>query len=202
MFINRIAHYIPNSVYSNAYFEAITERTDEWLVARTGIKERRRASLGENTNTMAMEAVRKLAEQLPYPKESIDLIVCGTYTPYDTIVSPAHLAQHYLDIDRIPVLMLSTACSSFLSVMEVIEGYFASGKASQAMAIVADHNSAYNDNSNQQWGHLWGDGAAALLVSKDRLSEEDLEVEEIITSGAANVGKGIEGVMLNPSEGE
>ena len=121
MFINAIAHYIPSKRVPNAYFESITERTDDWLVARTGIRERRRAVEGETTNSMALEAVKNLQAQLPIAEEEIDLIVAGTYTPNDTVVSPAHVVQHHLNVGQIPTLMVSAACSSFLNAVEVVE---------------------------------------------------------------------------------
>ncbi len=202
MYLNAIAHYLPERMVPNAYFEAITETTHEWLVSRTGIRERRRASEGENTNTMTLEAVKRLIQHLPFEASTFDLIVAGTYTPFDTIATPAHIAQQYLNISDIPVMTVSTACSSLLNSLEVVEGYFAMGKASRALVIVVDHNSFYNEDTNRVSGHLWGDGAAALSISKHPIGEKNVKIREIITGGAANIGKGPEAVFLVPSDAQ
>lgn len=202
MYLNAIAHYLPKRQVTNAYFESITDTTDEWLVSRTGIRERRRAQTGENTNTMALEAVKLLVAKLPFEAQTIDLLVSGTYTPYDTIATPAHVVQQYLDISDIPTVTVSTACSSLLNAVELVEGYFAMGKAARAIVVVVDHNSYYNEDTNRISGHLWGDGAAALSISKQPIGENNIKIKEVITAGAANIGKGPEGVRLIPANGK
>lgn len=199
MFINTIVSYIPETVVSNAYFSEINGLSEDWIVSRTGIKERRKASAQENTNSMAVKTLELLQPQLPYPTQTIDLIVGATYTPYDTIHSLAHAAQHYLDISDIPVLSISTACSSFANALEVVEGYFAMGKAQRALVITADNNTLYSDENDTVGGHLWGDGASALLISKERLQTSDWEIKDIVTAGAGNIGKAPEGVFLRPA---
>lgn len=199
MFINNVSSYIPSNVVPNSYFNQINGLTDDWIASRTGIRERRKVSEGENTNTMAMEAVTRLLEKPAFPKEEIDLIVGATYTPYDSIHTIAHAVQHHLDISDIPVLSLSTACSSYANAMEIVQGYFAMNKAKRALVVVSDNNTAFNNENDQVSGHLWGDGAAALLISKERLREEDVQVVDIITGGAGNIGKAPEGVYLRHS---
>jgi len=201
MYIHLVSRYIPEQVVPNEYFFQLTGLTDEWITSRTGMKQRRRAAAGENTNTMAVAASQRLVQQLAFPKEEIDLIVGATYTPYDTIVSLAHQVQHELDIPDIPVVAVSAACSSLLNALEVVEGYFALGKASKALVVVADHNTAYADETDPKSGHLWGDGAAALLLSSQRLASGDLQVLDLHTAGAATVGKAMEGVVLRPRNG-
>ncbi|NJO02668.1 MAG: ketoacyl-ACP synthase III [Bacteroidia bacterium] len=198
MYISHISSYVPEIIVTNDYLSKINGLSEEWMQSRTGIRERRKAPVGENTHTMALEAIKKLLESPPCPPEEIDLIVGGTYTPHDTIHTLAHAAQNFLNISDIPVISLSTACSSFANVMELIQGYFAMNKARRALAIVSDHNTAYSNETDQVGGHLWGDGAAALLISRERLSEKDVYVRDIITGGAGNVGKAPEGVFLKP----
>ncbi len=200
MYINSISHYYPSQVVGNEYFTNLNNLSSEWISDRTGIFERRKAREGENTATMAIEAVDLLLEDMPYDKDEIDLIVGATYTPYDTIVTLGHAIQHHVQIPHIPVLSLSTACSSFLNAIEVVEGYFAMGKASKALVIVSDHNTAYYNESDTVSGHLWGDGAAALLISKEQLSDSDMHIKKLITAGAATSGKAVEAVVLRPNE--
>jgi 3-oxoacyl-[acyl-carrier-protein] synthase-3 len=201
MYINTLSHYLPSEVIGNEYFTNLNNLSSEWIVERTGIYERRKAAEGENTSTMAIEAVKLLLEDnIPFSKNEIDLIVGGTYTPYDTIVTVAHAVQHHLALPDIPVVSISSACSSLLNAIEIVEGYFAMGKASKALVVVSDHNTAYYNESDTVSGHLWGDGASAMLITKERQSESDMEIKKLITGGAATSGKAVEAVVLRPNE--
>lgn len=199
MFINKVSHYLPKEVIGNEYFTQLNNLSSDWIIARTGIHERRRTSEGENTSTMAVNAVEALLEDAPYSKNEIDLIVGATYTPYDTIVTLAHAVQHALQIPDIPVVSVSSACSSLLNAIEVVQGYFAMNKASKALVVVSDNNSAYNNETDTVSGHLWGDGASAMLISKKRLSDNDLFIRELKTGGAATHEKAMEAVVLRPN---
>ena len=200
MYINTVSHYLPTEVIGNEYFTNINNLSHEWIVERTGISERRRASPEENTSTMAVKAVESLLENIPYSKNEIDLIIGATYTPYDTIVTLAHAVQYQLQIPDIPVVSISSACSSLLNAIEIVEGYFALGKASKAIVVVSDHNTAYYNEMDTVSGHLWGDGASALLISKERQTDSDMEIKKIITGGAATSGKATEAVVLRPND--
>ena len=201
MYIHTAAHYIPGEVVPNAYFLQLNGLTDEWIQSRTGIRERRRAAPGENSHTMGIAAVRAALDRLPYPATEIDLIVGASYTPYDTIVTLGHIVQHELGVPHIPVVYISSACSSLLNAIEVVEGYFAMGKARKALVVAAEHNTVYANESDTKAGHLWGDGAVALFLSRERLSPQDLFVRRLVTGGAATEGKAIEGVVLRPFDG-
>lgn len=198
MFINTISYYLPTKKFKNNDFLAINGLNHDWIVSRTGIEERRHASPTENTSTMAIDAVKNAIPDLPFPIEDIDLIVGASYTPHDTIVTLAHAVQNAFDIPDIPVVAVSSACSSLLNALEVAEGYFAMGKASKALVVAADHNTAYANLEDKKTGHLWGDGAVAFFLSKDKISDSDLTVKSIITGGAGTKGKAMEGVMLRP----
>ena len=196
-----MAAYLPEAVVTNAHFTRLNGLANEWIIERTGIRERRKAAPGENTNTMAIAATRAALAAAPaFDQQSIDLIVAGTYTPHDTIFTAAHAVQRDLDVNEIPTVSISSACSSLLNAVEIVEGYFALGKATRAVVVVSEHNTAYNNEEDTMAGHLWGDGAAALLISKERLSPDDLHITEVITGGAAPVGKANEAVTLKPVE--
>lgn len=201
MFLTSISHYVPSGRVPNSYFEAVNGLTDEWIETRTGIKTRSKAAEGENTHTMAVQAVRNLAPNSSFPLSEIDLIVGATYSPYDTVATLGHVVQNEINVDHIPVVTISSACSSFLNAVEIVQGYFAMGKASKALVIVSEHNTQYANESDPMAGHLWGDGAAALIFTKERTTESDLTVVDLETGGAATIGKGIEGVNLKPQDG-
>ena len=199
MYIHAVSHYLPTEVVGNEYFTRLNGLSSDWIIERTGIEERRKAASGENTNTMTLDVIRRLQPKADL--STVDLIVGGTYTPYDTIVSLAHAAQNALGIADIPVVSVSTACSSLLNAIEVVEGYFALNKASRALVIVAEHNTAYNNDEDTVSGHLWGDGAAALLITKERQGEGDFVIKGLLTGGAAHTAKATTAVVLKPTEG-
>ncbi len=186
---------------TNAHFTRLNGLANEWIIERTGIQERRKAGPDENANTMAIAATRAVFAAAPaFASDSVDLIVAGTYTPHDTIFTAAHAVQRDLGVNEIPTVSISSACASLLNAVEIVEGYFAMGKATRAVVVVSEHNTAYNNEEDTMAGHLWGDGAAALLFSKERISPDDLSIAEVITGGAAPVGKADEAVTLKPVE--
>jgi 3-oxoacyl-[acyl-carrier-protein] synthase-3 len=200
MYINSIARYVPAKVLGNEHFAQTCGISNEWIVERTGILERRMCPEGENTNTMGFEAVNSLIDKLGY-KPAFDLIIGATYTPYDTVVTLGHYVQHHLGIANIPTLSVSTACSSILNAFEIVEGYFATGKATRALIVGSEHNTAYFDDTDKVSGPLWGDGAVAFSITKERQHDFDMEVKYIHTAGAATVGKATQAVYLRPWEG-
>lgn len=169
LYINKITHYLPENTVPNAYFKEINGLDDEWIYSRTGIKNRSKAGEEENTNTMAIKVVDIAAQNLPYPMEEIDLIVAATYSPYDTVATPAHMIQRRYNMEHAQCLSVSSACSSFINAMEIVQGYFAMGKATKALVIGSEHNSAYANETDPQSGHLWGDGAVAVFISTAKL---------------------------------
>ncbi len=198
MFLERVSHYLPELVVGNDHFTRLNGLSDEWITERTGIRERRKAPPGENTNTMAVAAVQRLQAQTDL--SDVDFIVGATYTPHDTIVTLAHAVQYALGINDIPVVSISSACSSLLNAIEIVEGYFAMNKASRALVVVSEHNTAYNNDTDTVSGHLWGDGASALLLTKTQSTAGGFRVSELITGGAACSGKATEAVVMKPLE--
>ena len=201
MYLNHISYYLPSQVVTNEHFNKLNNLSKDWIIERTGITERRKAAPQENTHTMGIAAVAEGLASAPYPSEEVQLIVGATYTPHDTIFTLGHAIQHYLNISDIPVVTISSACSSLLNAIEIVEGYFATGKAEKAMVVVSEHNTAYSRDEDTVAGHLWGDGAAALWLSKEKLGEKDIEIKDIATGGAGNVGKAKEAVVLKPIDG-
>lgn len=198
MFINSIGHYVPSGRVPNEYFEKVNGLTPDWIVQRTGIHTRSKAGEGENTDTMALEAIEDALPKLPYDIKEVDLIVGAFYAAYDTVATPAHVAQQHYKIHGAKAVYASAACSSFINGLEIIEGYFASGKATKALLICSEHNTYYSNEKDPKAGHLWGDAAVAYFVSKDRVADSDLEILDIYTEGLADVGKGPGGIKLRP----
>lgn len=201
MIINCISSYIPEIVESNEFFTQNFGISEQDIIAKSGILVRRRCSTAENTNTMAIETVKNLFFNSPVPLNEIDLIIGATYTPYDTIGTLAHAVQKQFDIANAKCFTVDSACSSFVNALEIVDCYFANKKASKALIVVSENNSAYNDYSDAKSCFLWGDGAAAIVISNERHSDEDLEVIDINTTGLGNIGKSIEAIYLHPLNG-
>lgn len=201
LYINAFAHYIPEKRIPNAYFKEVNGLDDEWIFSRTGIKNRSKAGEGENTNTMAIEAVKRLKDKLPYPIEEVDLIIAATYSPHDTVATAAHTVQRAFNIKDAQCLSVTSACSSFINAMEIAEGYFAMNKATKAIILASEHNTEYSNESCSQSGHLWGDGSIAIGISTLPEGEKPAKILSIFTRGLGHIGKADTAVYLRPHHG-
>ena len=197
MYINSTGFYIPSNRVHNDYFLGLNGLTDEWIYQRTGIRTRSKAGQDENTHTMGIEAVKNAIPQLPYKIHDVDLIIGASYTPFDTVATLAHIVQREFSITNAKAIYISSACSSFINAIEIAEGYFAIGKASKALIVCSEHNSVYNDEANPKSGHLWGDAAAVVFISKEKQADREAEIVEIHTTGLGHIGKNA-GVYLHP----
>lgn len=198
MYINSIGHYIPSLRLDNAYFEKLTGKTDEWFKSHTGVNTRSKAGEGEDNHTMGLQAVENALSTLPYPIEDVDLIIHASYSPLDTVATLAHVVQQKYKIAGAKAFYISSACSTFVNAIEIVQAFFATNKASKALVVASEHNSAYNDESNEISGHLWGDGAAAVFISKEKCQANEAEIIDVFTEGLGEVGKGPDGVYLRP----
>ncbi|MDR0573818.1 MAG: ketoacyl-ACP synthase III [Tannerella sp.] len=201
MYINATGFYIPEERVPNEYYTKKTGLTDEWIVQRTGIKTRSRARADENMNTMSVDAVKNTLPSLPYDIKEVDLIISSTYSPFDTVGTAAHVVQNKFGIENAKAFTMSSACSSFINALEIIEGYFAMGKAHKALIVGGDKNTAYNNEDDPKSGHLWGDAAIAFFFSDERITDDDHEVLDIYTEALGCMGKGPEGIQLRPRDG-
>ncbi len=201
MYINATGFYIPSLRIDNAHFLPLNGLTDEWIVRRTGIRTRSHVAEGEGHNSMGLDAIRNALPSLPYDVKDVDLIVSAAYSACDTVATLAHIAQREFGIDGAKAVYLSSACSSFVNGLELVEAYFALGKASKALLICSECNSYYANETDKVCGHLWGDAAVAYFLSKDPCGDHEPQITSIYTCGLGNVSKGPEGVQLRPKDG-
>ncbi len=201
MYINATGYYVPAGRIDNEYFKDVNGLTSDWIYKRTGIKSRSKAAPGENHNSMGLAAINDALKSLSYDVKDVDLIVSASYSPYDTVATLAHVAQREYGIDRARAVYVSAACSSFVNGLEIVETYFAAGKAKKALLVCSEHNTYYSNEHDPKCGHLWGDAAVAYFLSADKIAGSDAEIKEVYTCGLGNVGKGPDGVVLRPKEG-
>jgi 3-oxoacyl-[acyl-carrier-protein] synthase III len=191
---------VPSGRVDNAAFSALTGRDAEWFVARTGIHSRSRAASTETTTSMGIAAVRDLLARQPDALQGVDLIIGSSYTPDDTLSTMAARVQREFGIAAARVYFLSTACSSFISALELAAIMLRAGEANKALIVVSEHNSRYSDDADAFSGHLWGDGAAAVVLSRDA-SGAAFTLEYARSRGVACAGKGPDAISLNPDQG-
>jgi 3-oxoacyl-[acyl-carrier-protein] synthase-3 len=109
----------------------------------------------------------------------------------------AHVVQRHFGLRGARAIYLSTACSSFINALELVAAYVETKRARQALIVASEHNSLYSNDENEQSGHLWGDAAAALLVTAEPMGSSDgLTVVDVSTVGLADVGAGPTAVYL------
>lgn len=202
MYINAVGHYIPQKRIDNNHFTHTNGLTSEWIYQRTGILTRSRASKEETNSYMCFEAIKDAIPQLPYSIKDVDLIVFASYTPDDTIVTTGHTIQRLYNINQAKVFYVSSACSSSMNAMEIIQSFFLAGKSSKALLLCAERNSSYSDDTDKVSGHLWGDGAVAYFFSKDSFTNNELQLIDVETQGLGHIGMATEAITLNLKHGK
>lgn len=157
--------YLPAYTLSNAELETRIETTDEWIVERTGIRERHIAAEGELTSDLAHRAAEKAIEAAGIDESAIDLIVVATTTPDRVFPSTACIVQSKLGITNgCPALDVQAVCSGFVYAMSVANNFIRAGQAKTALVIGAETLSRITDWSDRSNCILWGDGAGAVIL--------------------------------------
>lgn len=200
VYIEEIGTYVPEARVDNKQFSDLTGKDPEWFVARTGIQSRSRASATESTTSMGVDAVRRLVAKRSEALDGVDLIIGASYTPDDTLSTLPFHVQREFGIRDARVYFLSTACSSFISALEMSRIMILAGEATKALIVVSEHNSGYSDDADRFSGHLWGDGAAAIVVSQNDV-DAAFSLEYVRSRGVACAGKGPDAISLKPAMG-
>lgn len=156
--------YLPKRVMTNAELETMVDTTDEWIVSRTGIRERHIAAEGEFTSDLAYEAARNAILSAGIQPQEIDMIIVATTTPDHIFPSTACLVQHRLGISGCPAFDMQAVCSGFIYALAAADSFIKSGGAQQVLVIGADTMSRITDWTDRSNCILWGDGAGAVIL--------------------------------------
>ncbi len=156
--------YVPEKVVTNADLQRMVETTDEWIVERTGIKERRIAGPDEATSDLAIKAGREALADAGVEAAELDLIIVATVTPDMAFPATACFVQKALGAPKATCFDVSAACSGFLYGMELARQFIATGSAQKALVIGADKLSAIIDWTDRNTCVLFGDGAGAAVL--------------------------------------
>jgi 3-oxoacyl-[acyl-carrier-protein] synthase-3 len=156
--------YLPAKVLTNRDLEAMVETTDEWIVARTGIRERHIAADGEFTSDLALHACRDALAAAGRTAADVDLVIVGTSTPDMVFPSSACLLQGKLGITRGAAFDLQAVCSGFVYALATADLYVRSGQFRCALVVGAEVFSRILDWKDRGTCVLFGDGAGAVVL--------------------------------------
>lgn len=156
--------YLPARILSNDELVKSVQTTDEWIVQRTGIRERHIAAAGELTSGLALHAARAAIANARVEANSIDLIVLATSTPDQTFPATAVTVQAGLGITRGTAFDLQAVCSGFIFALSVVDAMLKSGAYKRALVIGAETFSRILDWNDRTTCVLFGDGAGAWVV--------------------------------------
>ena len=156
--------YLPSHIRTNADLEKMVDTSDEWIVTRSGIRERRIAAPDETVSTMGFEAAQKAIEAANINPQEIDLILVATTSNSHAYPSAACQIQGMLEIDDAIAFDLAAACTGFVYALGVADQFIRTGKVKKALVIGSDLNSRKLDETDRSTVVLFGDGAGAVIL--------------------------------------
>ena len=157
--------YLPAHILTNADLEKLVETNDQWIVERTGIRERHIAAEGEFTSDLATQAARAALDAAGLVPDDIDLLLVATTTPDLVFPSTACIVQSKLGMTNgKPAFDLQAVCSGFVYAMSVADQFIKTGAAKHVLVIGAETLSRITDWNDRGNCILWGDGAGAVVL--------------------------------------
>ncbi|MDO8977916.1 MAG: beta-ketoacyl-ACP synthase III [Afipia sp.] len=156
--------YLPERILTNAELAKMVDTSDEWIVQRTGIKERHIAAEGEFTSHLGLKAAQAALANAGIDAQSIDLIVLATSTPDNTFPATAVAIQHGLGINHGAAFDLQAVCSGFIFALATADNFLKSGAFKRALVIGAETFSRILDWNDRGTCVLFGDGAGAVVL--------------------------------------
>jgi 3-oxoacyl-[acyl-carrier-protein] synthase III len=156
--------YLPPRILTNADLEKMVDTTDEWIVTRSGIRERRIADPSVCTSDMGAQAARRAMEQAGVPATEINLIICATISPDMPFPATACLIQEKIGAKRAAAFDIEAACSGFLYGLEIGQQFITSGTYDTVLVVGAEKLSAIIDWQDRSTCVLFGDGAGAAIL--------------------------------------
>ncbi len=162
--LTAIGMAVPKKAVPNAYFETIIETTDEWIVSRTGIKNRFHAADDEYTSHLCARAVEDLVKNYPTSLDDVDMILVSTVTPDQPMPSMACRVQYKLNMQKAGALDIYAACAGFAYGIVMAKGLIAAGTHKKILVIGGETLSKVTDFTDRTSCVLFGDGAGAVLI--------------------------------------
>ena len=157
-------HSYPEGILTNADLAKMVETSDDWILSRTGIKQRRKAAPGEYTSQFAVRAARQAIERAGIDPMDIDLLLCATVTPDQILPSTGCIIQAELGANKAAAMDIVAACSGFLYGLTLANSMIRTGQVRYALVIGAEILTQYVDYTDRGTCVLFGDGAGAAIV--------------------------------------
>jgi len=165
--ITGLGSYLPEQRLTNADIEKLVETSNEWIVTRTGIEERRIAGADEFSSTMGAKAAKIALEHANLAAGDVEAIVVSTMTPDYLCPSTAALIQHEIKANKACAIDVQAACSGFLYALSIAKAWVQSGMYRNVLVIATEKNSAFIDYQDRGTCPLFGDGAGAVVVQSE-----------------------------------
>ncbi|MDH2345532.1 ketoacyl-ACP synthase III [Bradyrhizobium sp. SSUT77] len=181
--------YLPEQVVTNAQLAARIDTSDEWIVQRTGIRERRIAAEGEFTSHLALKAAQAALVDAGVDAQSIELIVLATSTPDNTFPATAVAVQHGLGINHGAAFDLQAVCSGFVFALATADNFLRTGAFKRALVIGAETFSRILDWNDRGTCVLFGDGAGAVVLEAQEQPGKAATDRGIVTTHLRSDGR-------------
>jgi 3-oxoacyl-[acyl-carrier-protein] synthase-3 len=162
--VTGVGSYLPEQVVTNADLAKIVDTSDEWIVERTGIRQRHKARDDQPTSDLATEAAKRALADAGRTAAEVDLIIVATTTPDMTFPATASIVQRKLGVPVCPAFDVQAVCSGFVYALSVADGFVARGLAKCALVIGAEEMTRLMDWTDRTTCVLFGDGAGAFVV--------------------------------------
>jgi 3-oxoacyl-[acyl-carrier-protein] synthase-3 len=163
--ITGVGAYVPDYILNNEELSTMVETTDEWIMQRIGIKERRiLKGEGKGASDMGVEAVKELFHKTGIKPKDIQLVICATITGDHPFPATANIISDKVGIKNAWSFDISAACSGFIYALEIAAKFIESGEYKKVLVITAEKMSAITNYSDRTTCPLFGDAAAAILI--------------------------------------
>ena len=163
--ITAVGGYVPDYVLTNQELSKMVETSDEWIMTRVGIKERRiLKGEGKGPSDMAAQAVTQIFEKTGVKPEEIDLLICATVTPDHVFPATANIISDKVNIRNAHSFDLNAGCSGFLYALDTASKFIESGAKKKVIVVGADKMSSITDYTDRTTCVLFGDAAGAVLL--------------------------------------
>ncbi len=170
--ITGIQGYVPDYILTNKELEKMVDTNDEWIISRTGIKERRiLKGKGKGTSVLGIEAVKGLLKKTGVNANEIDLIICATATPDMIFPSTACIIANKVGADNAFAYDLMAACSGFLYALSTASKFIETGTYKKVIVVGADKMSSIIDYQDRATCIIFGDGAGAVMLQPSEKGE-------------------------------
>lgn len=165
--ITAVGAYLPEKRLTNYDLEKMMDTSDEWIMRRTGVKERRIAGEEEYTSTLAVKAVENLIEKNKLNLDNLDMLIVTTFTPDHLTPSTAALVQGHFSFAKTGTMDLNAACAGFVYGLSIGDSLITAGHSSRVLVVAAETTSRIVDYTDRSTCVLFGDGAAAFLIERN-----------------------------------